>query len=137
MPVTHLLDSSVFSQPIKDKPVQAALDRWSLLGDAAVCTAAMCLAEVLQGLKQRDSKKYWRRYHEFLEDRYEVLPFDTAVADTFASLSADLLKMGNRKPAVDLFIAATAKHNSLIVATLNTRDFVGIPGLAVEDWSAS
>ncbi len=32
-------------------------------------------------------------------------------------------------------IAATALQYGLILATLNTRDFAGIPGLAVEDWN--
>lgn len=33
-------------------------------------------------------------------------------------------------------IAATARHHRLTLATLNLKDFSGIPGLAVEDWGA-
>jgi predicted nucleic acid-binding protein len=36
---------------------------------------------------------------------------------------------------MDLLIAATAKANNLILATLNTKDFDVIQGLTVEDWS--
>ncbi len=36
---------------------------------------------------------------------------------------------------MDLLIAATAKANNLIVATLNTNDFHAIQGITVEDWS--
>jgi predicted nucleic acid-binding protein len=36
-----------------------------------------------------------------------------------------------------LLIAATAKAHSFILATLNPRHFIGIEGLAVEDWSRS
>ena len=135
MALSHLLDTSVLSQPVKDRPLELALERWSRLGDSAVSTSAVCVAEILQGLELRASEKYWRRYRELLLDRYLVLPFDAAVAETFARLFADLSRSGTPKPALDLQIAATAKHHGLIVATLNARDFTGIPGVAVEDWT--
>jgi len=132
---TYLLDTSVFSQPIKDKPDTRVLERWSLVGEGAVCTSAISVAEVLQGLESRASAKYWRRYRELLEHHYDVLPFDAAAAAVFARLGADLREAGTPKPALDLMIAAIAKHHGLVVVTLNLRDFNGIPGVAVEDWS--
>lgn len=136
MSLSHLLDTSVLSQPIKDRPLDSVLDRWGALGDQALCTSAICLSELLRGLKERDSEKYWRRYRELLQNRHSVLPFDAAVADTAAELAAELRRRGTLKPALDLMIAATARQHGLIVATLNVRDFAGIPGVAVEDWSA-
>lgn len=133
-PLTHLLDTSVFSQPIKDRPVSGVLERWGDLGEESVCTAAICLAELLQGLEDRGSEKYWRRYRELLRNRYPVLSFDAAVAGTYGRLAAELRRQGRPRPALDLLIAATAKQHGLIVATLNPKDFAGIPGLAVEDW---
>lgn len=135
--MTHLLDTSVFSQPIKDYPLDAVLDRWSTLGDQAVCTSAVCLAELLQGLELRRSDKYWRRYRELLMHRYPVLPFDAAVATVFGQLVAQMNAAGRPRPALDLMIAATARTHGLIVATLNARDFAGIPGVGVEDWGAA
>ena len=135
--MTHLLDTSVFSQPIKDYPLDAVLERWSALGDEAVCTSAICLAELLQGLELRRSEKYWRRYRELLMHRYPVLPFDAAVVTAFGKLVAQMNTAGRPKPALDLMIAATARAHGLIVATLNVRDFVGIPGVGVEDWDAA
>ncbi len=132
---SHLLDTSVFSQPIKDHPRESVLDRWSGLREEKLCTSAICLAEMLQGLRYRDSAKYWRRYRELLEDRYQVLPFDAAAAETFSLLAAELRQRGTPRPVVDLMIAATALRRGLILATLNTRDFTGIPGLRIEDWN--
>ena len=84
----------------------------------------------------RHSTKYWRRYRELLQDRFILLPFDAKVATTFARLSADLSHLGTKRPALDLMIGATAAHHGLVVATLNARHFVGIPGVVVEDWGA-
>ena len=135
MALTHLLDTSVFCQPIKDRPIPEVLDRWSELGEVVVCTSAICLAEVLQGLEQRQSEKYWRRFHELLEGQYPVLSVDGAVAAQFGKLASELRRAGQPKPALDLFIAATARQHELVVATLNAKHFADIPGLRVEDWS--
>lgn len=132
--LSHLLDTTVFCQPIKDTPVQGVLARWHELGEAVVCTSAVCVAEILQGLEQRQSEKYWRRYRELLMGRYPVLPLDEAVAAQFGRLAAELRRAGETKPAVDLFIAATARQHGLTIATLNAGHFSDIPGLSVEDW---
>jgi predicted nucleic acid-binding protein len=135
MPLSHLLDTSVFSQPIKNKPLPAVLDRWSNLRESSLCTSAICLAETLQGLRQRESQKYWRRYRELLENHYPVLSFNASVADTFSLLAATMRSQGKPRPVIDLMIAATARCHGLILATLNARDFVDMPGLSVEDWN--
>jgi len=135
MPLTHLLDTSVLSQPLKDKPVESVLSRWESIGDPAICTSAICLAELLHGLETRQSEKYWRRFKHLLENRYPALPFDQATASAYARMAAELRRAGNTKPTVDLFIAATASQNGLILVTLNEKDFAGIPGLIVENWA--
>jgi len=135
MTLSHLLDTSVFSQPIKDRPLPGIMDRWSSLREEVLCTSAICLAEILQGLRERESAKYWRRYRTLLENHYPILAFDAAVADTFSALAVEMRRQGKPRPALDLMIAATACRHGLILATLNSRDFIGIPGLAVEDWS--
>ena len=137
MALTHLLDTTIFSQPIKDRPLPLVMERWSTLSDACVCTSAICLAEILQGLEARQSDKYWRRYRALLENRYAALPFDQAVAAAFGRAAADQRRQGTPRPVVDLLIASTARHHGLIIATLNTRHFMGIRGLQVEDWSES
>ena len=115
--------------------MQRVMDRWSALRENTLCTSAICVAEVLQGLEDRGSDKYWRRYREILAGLYPVLAFDGNVAKVLGQLATALKRRGQPKPAMDLLIAATAKRHGCIVATLNARDFVGMPGVAVEDWS--
>ena len=136
MALSHLLDTSVLSQPIKDHSLPGVLDRWSAVREDALCTSAICLAEILQGLRDRESPKYWHRFRKLLENQYPVLPFDDTVADTFASLTVSMRRQGTPRPVLDLMIAATACRHGLILATLNTRDFAGLPGLVVEDWGS-
>ena len=73
-------------------------------------------------------------YEQTLRDRLISYPIDTTVAETFAQLKAKQIQTGNRVADLDLLIAACARTQGLIVATLNHRDFSRIEGLAWEDW---
>ena len=135
MPATHLLDTSVFSQRIKRKPVKAALDRWDALGDARTVISVICEAEVRFGLHKQGSPSLREAFENLLMNRLPILPVDSSVAEPYARLRAECERSGNSVADMDLLIAATAKTHNLIVATLNLRDFEKIPGLTVEDWS--
>ncbi len=134
MPLTHLLDTSVFCQPLRKKPLQSVVDRWKSLGDEALCVSVLCEAELLQGLEAKGSEELWNRYRNLLDGRLPSLDVTVDVARTYASLAGPLIQAGTPRPVMDLLIAATAKDSGLIVATLNVRHFAGLPGLAVEDW---
>ena len=134
MALTHLLDTSVYSQPIRDVPLELVMERWSRRPESSLCISAVVHAELLQGLMDRQSKKYWRRYQELLEGRYSILAFDATVAETYSRLVVELKQAGKPRPMADIMIAATARRHGLIIATLNVRDFEGLPGVAVENW---
>lgn len=139
MPVTHLLDTSVYSQPIKKTPVQAVVDRWLAAGDTAVVSSVICEAEVLFGIRnekrRNSSTKIEETYARLLKGKCDLLPVDYAVAEIYAELRDDLQSRGKKVAHMDLLIAATAKANNLIVATLNIKDFEIVNGITVEDWS--
>jgi tRNA(fMet)-specific endonuclease VapC len=139
LPVTHLLDTSVYSQPIRKKPVQTAIDRWQAVGDTAVVSSVICEAEVLFGIRnekrKNSSTKIDETYARLLKGKCDLLPVDYAVAEAYAELRDDLQSRGKKVAHMDLLIAATARVNNLIVATLNTKDFAIMQGITVEDWS--
>lgn len=72
------------------------------------------------------------RLSAFLEE-VEELPFATPEAEAYQRIIAVL--GFSRRLIVDRMIAATALANDLTLATLNPRDFRGIDGLTIEDWS--
>ena len=132
---SHLLDTSVYCQPIKPKPLPSVERRWRELGDDALAISVICEAELLCGLQLKQSATLNSLYEQLLQDRVQTLTVDAAVAKTFSQIKAAGRKKGFSASDFDFLIAATAKAHGLILATLNVRHFNGIEGLAVEDWS--
>jgi predicted nucleic acid-binding protein len=71
---SHLLDTSVYCQPIKPKPLPSVEQRWRALGDAALAISVIGEAEVLYGLELKRSARLNSLYDELLKNRLEVLP---------------------------------------------------------------
>jgi predicted nucleic acid-binding protein len=132
---SHLLDTSVYCQPIKPKPLSSVEQRWRGLGDNALAISAICEVELLYGLEWKQSARLWSQYEHLLKNRLQVLFVDTVVAQGFSQIKAACRKRGFVATDFDFLIAATAKAHGLILATLNIRHFGGMEGLAVEDWS--
>ncbi len=132
---SHLLDTSVYCQPIKPKPLPSVEQRWRELGDEALAISAICEAELLYGIEWKQYVKLQAHYDQLLKNRIQVLSVDTAVAKQFGQIKAACRKKGFVASDFDFLIAATAKAHGLALATLNFRHFSSIEGVAVEDWS--
>ena len=135
MSFAYLLDTSVLSQPLKDRPLRAVQRRWTPERSPRFCTSAICQAELLRGLEVRQSEKLWRRYRNYLAGEVIIVPFDEAAAGVYARLCAQLQAVGTRRDMADLLIAAAAMAADLTLATLNVRHFDGLEGLRIEDWT--
>jgi predicted nucleic acid-binding protein len=132
---THLLDTSVCSQPLKKRPVMAALRRWQQLGDTRCTTTAVCTAEIEWGLHKLSSPRHWQIYHGVLQPGLVVICPDAEAWSRFALMKARQYQLGRPLADLDLLIAAVAVQRDLILATLNARHFALVEGLCWEDWS--
>lgn len=135
--ITHLLDTSVYSQRLKRRPIDSVVRRWAANGDNRLAISTICEAELLFGLEKKGSERLWCEYKEFLKDKLVILPLDRKAIEAYAEVKAILLSQGRSVGEMDLLIGATALANGLRLATLNLRDFSKIPGLVVEDWSVA
>lgn len=63
-----------------------------------------------------------------------VVPVDVSVADEYVKIRLARVLAGRPMIDNDLWIAATAKAFGAVLVTRD-QDFVGIPGLAIEDWT--
>jgi tRNA(fMet)-specific endonuclease VapC len=132
----YLLDTSVYSQPLRRQPVVRALERWEVTGDAQCLVSVVSVAEVEFGLHLGGNQKRQQRYEALLQGRLDVVATDSAVWQEFAKRKARQQILGLPVSDLDLLIAACAIYHRLIVATLNAKDFSKIEGCAWEDWSS-
>ena len=135
MALVYLLDTSVYSQPLKPTPNVNVVSRWQALGDASLAISVIAEAEVRYGLALKDSVRLYAAYEALLRGRLPVLPVNQAVGEAFAGMKAVQQRIGKRVADLDLLIAATAYAHGLIVATLNIRHFALIADIKVENWS--
>ena len=71
--------------------------------------------------------------HAFLAN-YDTLPFTEQDAALFGAFRAQLEAAGITIGVLDVMIAAQGVANGLTVVTHNTREFIRIPGIKLEDW---
>ncbi len=135
MALRYLLDTSVFSQPIRPQPLPACQSRWQRHGDAKLAVPTITIAEIEYGLFLKNSDKLWTAYRIILKDRLAPLDFTAAVASVFGEMKSRQAQLGQTVDDFDLAIAATAVAHNLTVVTLNKRHFKLIEGLSWEDWS--
>lgn len=135
MAVKYLLDTSVYSQPIRPRPVPGCESRWQKLGDRNLAVPAIAIAELEYGLFLKDSQNLWEAYRAILKGRLAILGFTAEVATTFAEMKARQMQIGKTVDDFDLSIAAIAVHHNRKLATLNHQHFKLIDGLDWEDWS--
>jgi predicted nucleic acid-binding protein len=121
-----LLDTNVISESLKvagDARVLAWLDA-QLIESLYVSTIS--LAELRFGIAALPAGKRKDTLHNSLQQRIlplfngRILPFDEAAADAYGVLRARARAQGKAIAPADGYIAATAIHHGLMVAT---RDF--------------
>ena len=132
--LSHLLDTSIYSQRLRPKPIPSVVAKWQKLGDSALAISSICEAELHYGLAKKNSSRLWTEYHNFLEDRLVLLPVDKKVSERFGDLKSLMEAEGEPRADFDLLIAATALVHNLTLVSLNLLHFEGIPELKVERW---
>lgn len=128
----YLLDTNTCIYAIKRVPEVLRRLRAASPDDFAI--SAITVAELRFGAAKSSRPVETRRSVDAFLKPFEVLPFGSEAADEYASVRLALEKAGRPIGARDLLIAATAKASGLVVVTHNTREFLRVPGLKVEDW---
>lgn len=135
MALKFLLDTSVYSQPIRQAPNPVCQQRWQKAGDYIIAVPTITIAEIEYGLFRKNSDRLWSAYRSILKDRLPIIQFDVCAASVFGELKAEQTRAGKRIDDFDLAIAAIAITHDLTVVTLNSRHFTLIDNLRWEDWS--
>jgi tRNA(fMet)-specific endonuclease VapC len=135
--VKYLLDTNVFSEPVKSNPNPLVMERLQRHRDA-YCTCAIVWRELRYGWARMPESRKKERIGGYLTNQQHsgllVLPFDREAADWLGRERARLETAGNTPPYADAEIAAIAVTQKLILVTRNIRDFRLFEELSQENW---
>lgn len=123
---------AVSRRGILDTSVLIAEDVVPLPGELAI--SIVSIAELQFGVlvaKTPEAQALRLARLSAVQRRFDPLPVDEAVADSYARLAAAVVRAGRQPRArtMDLLIAATALAHSAVVYTRNPGDFAGLDDL--------
>jgi tRNA(fMet)-specific endonuclease VapC len=133
VPVRYLLDTNTASYVIKGN-FPRVRERLLKVPMAEVGISVVTEAELRFGVARKpEAVKLRTAVEEFLL-RVEVLPWDSAAAEQYAEVRADLERTGKPMGNMDLMIAAHALAAQVVLVT-HDHVFRRIKRLKIEDWT--
>ena len=127
-----LLDTNICIYLINNRPAEVlALFRQFGLGEIGL--SSVVAAELAFGVAKSASVRNRNALEVFLAP-LEILPFDEAAVWAYGDLRADLERRGESIGSLDTMIAAHALSLNALLVTNNTREFVKVKGLQLDNW---
>jgi tRNA(fMet)-specific endonuclease VapC len=109
----------------------------NLADGAAVGIPAIVLFEMWYGIKKSAwPKRNADRLADFLSLDLLHWPFDGTDAEEAGDIRVILERAGTPIGPYDILIAAQARRRGATLITANEREFLGVPGLKLENWAA-
>jgi tRNA(fMet)-specific endonuclease VapC len=93
--------------------------------------------ELAYGARKSQLGKAALAHLQALLSSIEVLPLPEAAGLHYGGIRAELERRGEVISSNDLWIAAHALADGLILVTNNEREFRRVPGLTIENWIAT
>ncbi len=127
-----MLDTNIVSDLARN-PSGAVVGHIVDVGADAICVSIITAAELRYGCARKGSAKLTAQIEAILGG-LQILPFDTPADVRYGRIRADLEAEGTPIGPNDLLIAAHAQAVGAVLVTANTREFIRVSGLAVENW---
>jgi len=129
----YMLDTNICIYLIKRKPVQV-LEKFQAhtLGDISV--SSITVAELQYGVEKSQHQHQNQTALNLFLAPLEIVNFDTYAAQHYGQIRTKLERLGTPIGAYDLLIAGHARSLDIILVTNNTREFIRVSNLRVENW---
>ena len=134
MKLKYMHDTNICIYAIKNKPIEV-IKNFLEHDPNEICISSITYAELMHGVEKSQLADRNRAAIMFFISTIDILDFDVYAADVYGKIRADLERKGTPIGPLDMLIAAHAKAEKLIIVTNNTREFLRVDGLEVEDWT--
>ena len=136
MAIRYLLDTNICIYIAKHNP-PAVRARFEQLSADALAMSVVTLGELQHGAEKSQARDKALAVLQQLQGAIQVMPLAPAAGAHYGQIRAALERTGQPIGNNDLWIAAQARAEGLVLVTNNEREFRRVPGLAVENWVAA
>lgn len=126
------LDTNICSYILRRHPLEM-IERFAALDRQQLWLSAVVAAELRFGAAKLASPKFSSAVEAWLAG-FDVRPWPVEPAHHYAQMRAVLERTGQPIGGMDMMIAAHAMAEDSVLITNNAREFLRVPGLAVEEW---
>ena len=95
---------------------------------------SIVIYELQVGIAKSNNPQKREKQLATLLEQVNVIQFEEREAKVSASIQADLEKKRTPIGPLDILIAGSAKAHNLTLVTHNTREFMMVEGLTLQDW---
>lgn len=129
----YLLDTNICIYISKQKPL-SVMRKFTNMSVGSLVMSVITRGELLFGAQKSHSPQKAFAVLEELEKYIPCLPMSGEVGNCYGEIRHKLEKLGKPIGNNDLWIAAHAVAENLILVTNNETEFARIPELSVENW---
>lgn len=126
------LDTNICSYILRRHPL-GMIERFAALDRQQLWLSAVVAAELRFGAVKLASPKFSSAVEAWLAG-FDVRPWPVDAAHHYAHIRAALERAGQPIGGMDMMIAAHALAEDSVLVTNNAREFLRVPGLALEEW---
>ena len=128
----YMLDTNICIYLLRRHPPEV-MRQLEARDEGEVAMSVVTYAELRAGLEmQANNRIHDEQVLGLLTQRIPVLNFDVSAAERYGVLRAAIRE--RKRDALDRLIAAHAVSLGATLVTNNDTDFIGYPGLVVENW---
>ena len=127
------LDTNICSYILRRHPA-ALVERFAGLDHGQLWLSAIVAAELRFGAAKLASVRFSASVEAWLAG-FDVRPWPVEATRHYAEIRAALERSGKIIGGMDLLIAAHAIAEDSVLVTNNAREFLRVPGLAVQEWA--
>ena len=129
----YMLDTNICIYVIKNKP-ETVIKRFLERDPDELCISSVTYAELMYGVEKSQRVDKNRLAMMLFLSPITILDFNARAAEEAGKIRAELEKKGT-PIGLDVLIAGHAKAEELTLVTNNTREFVRVENLELEDWT--
>lgn len=127
-----MLDTNICIYVIKRRPIEV-LETFNKFA-GTLCISSITYAELCHEVEKSALPEHNRRQVEDFVSRLDILSYGNKAAAHYGDIRATLERQGKAIGLNDLYIAAHARSEGLVVVTNNLDEFERVPGLRIDKW---